>query len=233
MLKYKRTNAKNRPTNSKLKPKGKTTKKLYSGFSNLLYKKKIKLFSENLLNKRAAQGPAIVLGTHDLKPLRIEPFLIQTMSKKHIHWISSLAIRPFGKRIVISKTPVLNKLTKGLENIEIDRRNLTVAETRRMVSEGINILKEGKVLGAFPTAYTESTAGFGHSGALYIANKAQQELGIKIPIILVSIKKVKNKYHVIQQEVSLPDKVDRNTRQRLTNEYISKLQRLYACLPNN
>jgi hypothetical protein len=149
------------------------------------------------------------------------------MTNNYVHWLTSVAIKIFKKRFVLAKSKLTKELMSKFENIDIDRLNMSVEDLKNLIKKSTDLVVSGKTMGFFPTAYSEYTTGFGHSGAIYIIHNAELELKKKIPIILVSIKKKSGKYHIMQEEITISDTIDRKKRQELTKKCISKLEGMY------
>jgi len=199
---------------------------------NLFFKRKVKFVGDNILAERIGKGPVIIIGTHKES---IEPMLLQTTVKEYIHWFSSASLsRPIkGSKFSLSKIEILRRLNEKLENLEIDRRNLKSHELKIQMDKGVKLLLEGKALGSFPVGHAGKSGlpfysepvGIGSSGIIYVASKAEQLLGIKIPVILCSIKmKSDGYYYISQKEIELPEEFDRK---ELIKDYMKQIDSIY------
>lgn len=195
---------------------------------NALYKRKIVIIGENFIEKRAGKGPLLILSTHNET---IEFLVIQAMIKHHVKWLSALGYsRLLKSQQYLFKIPIIKKEITKLGNIEINKDNLTVTDTKKIIASGIDILTAGGILGAFPKGYDgtviKQDSNFGHASSIYMVRKAEEKLGQKIPIILVSIAKSKRngKYYVVQRETILPQEFNRK---KLIEEYMTEIENTY------
>ena len=205
--------------------------KRYKAICRKLLKNKIKIVGRNLIAEESSKGPIMIMSTHQQL---MEPLVYETLTEKKMHYISDfgLSITP-ETRLRFSNLPVIGKIAKSFGMINVNRSHPTRG-LREAVIESIKVLKENGIICTFPRGHSgdpnkaidrklgESTS---RSGGIYILQKAEKELGRKIPIIFSSVGYDKNtkKYFVKMEKGYLPENADRK---KLALEYIKKLDLL-------
>lgn len=199
-------------------------KRMYKAVMGGRYKNKIKVLGD--LSK--INGPAIIATTHYFA---IEPLLIEAVLHHHVFWISD-ATKWIGKgmtRIRFHDVPVLRQVMEMLGYIEIDRMK-PEKHKASMLKKSLLVFKHNGIVGIAPKGGTENDLKrikIGIKGAIFLAQQGELQLGTKVPIYPVGIKKEKEKYVIrVGEPIIVDSKGDSDYRAKAAQELIDATEEL-------
>lgn len=219
-------------TQKPLPPKNKHENfhKRYKAFCRRLLKNRIEIRGRNLIEEESSKGPIVIMSAHKYP---IETLVYDAIAPKKVFFLSDIGqVVSSNKYIRFQGIPGVNNLLNLFGTIEINRKQ-PVKGLREAIEKSTDVLKQDGVLCIFPKGYrggpealdrklAESTS---RSSGIYILQKAEQELGRKIPIIFSKVEydKKTRKYIVKMEKGYLPENADRK---KLALEYIDRIERL-------